>query len=147
MKTKLATLISSALIVTLSACSENPTAKTEAPAVAATQQQQNPLLAEFSGPYGGVPAFDQMNLRDLKSALEKGMAANLAEIDEIVDNAEHADFQNTIVALEKAGSELSRVFTYWGIWSSNKNSPEFREIQSDMVPKISAFSSKITGHE
>lgn len=146
MKTKLATLISSALIVTLSACSENPSSKTEAPSTVATQQQ-NPLLAEFSGPYGGVPAFDEMQLSDLKPALEKAMAANLAEIDAIVNNPEPANFQNTIVALEKSGSELSRVFTYWGIWSSNKNSPEFREIQGEMVPKISAFSSSITGNE
>lgn len=147
MKTKLATLISSALIVTLSACSENPSSKIATPSTVAEQQQQNPLLAEFSGPYGGVPAFDQMSLNHLKPALEKGMAANLAEIDAIVNNPEPANFQNTIVALEKAGSELSRVFTYWGIWSSNKNSPEFREIQGEMVPKISAFSSSITGNE
>lgn len=147
MKSKLATLISSALIVTLSACSENPSSKIETPSTVAEQQQQNPLLAEFSGPYGGVPAFEKMNLNDLKPALEKGMAANLAEIDAIVNNPEPANFENTIVALEKAGSELSRVFTYWGIWSSNKNSPEFREIQGEMVPKISAFSSSITGNE
>jgi peptidyl-dipeptidase Dcp len=51
------------------------------------------------------------------------------------------------VALEKAGSTLSRVFSYWGIWSSNNNSPEFREIQKEMVPKISAFNSSITGNE
>jgi len=51
------------------------------------------------------------------------------------------------VALEKAGSALSRVFRYWGIWSSNNNSSEFRGIQKEMVPKISAFNSSITGNE
>jgi peptidyl-dipeptidase Dcp len=69
-------------------------------------------------------------------ALEKGMALNLAEIDDIANNPEPANFQNTIIALEKAGSDLNRVFRYWGIWSSNKNSPEFRDIQKEMVPSI-----------
>ena len=138
MKSKLAALISSAVIVTLSACSENPPTKTQTTESVpeAKTQQQNPLLAEYVGPYGGVPAFDKMDLADLKPALEKGMALNLAEIDVIVNNSEPANFQNTIVALEKTGSDLSRVFRYWGIWSSNKNSPEFRDIQKEMVPKI-----------
>jgi peptidyl-dipeptidase Dcp len=35
------------------------------------------------------------------------------------------------------------VFTYYGIWSSNNSTPEFRKIQQEMAPIISAFSSKI----
>jgi peptidyl-dipeptidase Dcp len=147
MKTKLAALLFSAVIVALSACSEPTKTQTTSPILMAKAEQQNPLLAEYAGPYGGVPAFDKMNLADLKPALDKGMAINLAEIDAIVNNSEPPNFQNTIVALEKSGSDLSRVFRYWGIWSSNKNSPEFREIQKEMVPKISAFNSSITGNE
>ena len=52
-----------------------------------------------------------------------------------------------IVALEKAGAELSRVYTYYGIWRSNKSSPEFREIQGKLSPKLSAFSTKIIQNE
>jgi peptidyl-dipeptidase Dcp len=149
MKIKLAALLSSAVIVALSACSENPTTTTQVtkPVSEAKIQQQNPLLAEYAGPYGGVPAFDKMDLADLKPALEKGMALNLAEVEAIVNNPEPANFENTIAALERSGSDLSRVFRYWGIWSSNKNSPEFRAIQAEMVPKISAFNSAITGNE
>jgi peptidyl-dipeptidase Dcp len=147
MKTKLAALLFSAVIVALSACSEPTKTQTTSPILMAKAEQQNPLLAEYAGPYGGVPAFDKMNLADLKPALDKGMAINLAEIDAIANNSEPPNFQNTIVALEKSGSDLSRVFRYWGIWSSNKNSPEFREIQKEMVPKISAFNSSITGNE
>ena len=150
MNTKLAALLSSAVIVALSACTEPTTlTKTQTtPSISETElEQQNPLLAEFTGPYGGVPAFDKMDLADLKPALEKGMALNLADVDTIANNPEPANFQNTIVALEKSGSDLSRVFRYWGIWSSNKNSPEFRDIQKEMVPKISAFNSSITGNE
>jgi peptidyl-dipeptidase Dcp len=150
MNTKLAALLSSAVIVALSACSEptTPAKNQSTQSISETKlAQHNPLLAEFTGPYGGVPAFDKMDLADLKPALEKGMALNLADVDAIANNPERANFQNTIVALEKSGSDLSRVFRYWGIWSSNKNSPEFRDIQKEMVPKISAFNSSITGNE
>ena len=149
MKTKLAALLSSAVIVALSACSEpTPTKNQTTLSMSETKvEQPNPLLAEYAGPYGGVPAFDKMNLADLKPALEKGMALNLVEVDAIVNDPAPANFQNTIVALERAGSDLSRVFRYWGIWSANKSSPEFRDIQEEMVPKISAFNSSITGNE
>ena len=43
----------------------------------------NGLLAEWEGPYGGVPAFDRMNLDELRPALEKGMEIQLSEIDAI----------------------------------------------------------------
>lgn len=153
MKNTLTALLSSVVIVALSACNGNPTdeAQIAKPAMETKTvvkiQQQNPLLAEYAGLYGGVPAFDKMDLADLTPALEKGMALNLAEVDAIVNNLDPANFQNTIVALEKSGSALGRVFSYWGIWSANKNSPEFRDIQKEMVPKISIFNSSITGNE
>lgn len=106
--------------------------------------QENILLAEYSGPYGGVPAFDKMNLDLLRPAMEKGMEMHLAEIDKIANNPEPATFENTIEAMERAGKPLNRAFTYYGIWSSNLSSPEFREIQTELAPKISEFSSKIS---
>ena len=105
---------------------------------------RNPLLQSFDGPYGGVPAFDQMNLADLEPALEAGIAAHLAEIDAIAQNPAPPTFENTIVALEKAGKEIERVYTYYGIWSSNRSSPEFREIQSRTSAMRSAYASAIT---
>lgn len=105
------------------------------------------LLSAYDGPYSGVPHFDEMDLEGLKPALEAGMAKNLEEIDVIANNPEPPTFENTIVALEKTGDELGRVFTYWGIWSSNMSTPDFREIQQEMAPKLSEFFSRITQNE
>lgn len=105
------------------------------------------LLSEYDGPYGGVPHFDEMSLEGLKPALEAGMERNLAEIDAIAQNDEPATFANTIIPLEKSGDALNRVFTYWGIWSSNLSNPEFRAIQQEMAPKLSSFRTKITQNE
>ena len=68
------------------------------------------LVAEWAGSYGGTPAFDKMNIEDIKPALEKGMAEKLKEIDAITNNSGAPTFENTIVPLEKSGETLDRVF-------------------------------------
>ncbi len=145
-------LTAMAVVVALGACSEQKapeTTSTDAQNTATSQQAQfdNVLLQEFKGPYGGVPAFDKMNLEDLKPALEKAMELNLKEIEAIANNEAPPTFENVIVEMERAAAELGRVFTYYGIWSSNKSSPEFREIQAEMSPKLSAFFTQITQNE
>ena len=106
-------------------------------------QPKNVLLQEWKGPYGGVPAFDQMNVNDVQEAVETGMELNLSEIEAIANSTEPATFENTIEAMERSGVELDRVFSYYGIMSANMSSPEFREIQGILAPKLSDFSSKI----
>ncbi|RZT00308.1 peptidyl-dipeptidase Dcp [Aquimarina brevivitae] len=108
---------------------------------------QNALLAEWEGPFDGVPAFDKMKVEDVKPALEKAMELNLKEIEAIANNEAPPTFENTIVAMEKSGKTLDRVFTYYGIYSSNISSPEFRKVQQEMAPKLSEFQSKISQNE
>lgn len=105
------------------------------------------LLAPWEGPFQGVPAFDKVSIAGLIPALEEAMDINLAEIDVITSNTDAPTFENTIVAMEKTGKDLSRVFTYYGIWRSNESTPEFRKIQQEMAPKLSAFFSKINQNE
>lgn len=104
----------------------------------------NVILKEWTGPYGGVPAFDKMQVADIQSAVEHGMKENLEEIDAIANSTEAPTFENTIEAMERSGSTLDNVFTYYGILSSNMSSPEFREVQATLAPKLSEFSSKIS---
>ena len=107
----------------------------------------NVLLTEWSGPYGGVPAFDRMELAALTPALESAMARTLEEIDAIAADPEPPTFENTIVALERTDRELDRVLAYWGIWSGNLSTPEFREIQREMTPELAEFRTKIRQNE
>lgn len=137
------------IFLALAGCTSAQTQQNSAQTQAAVEQEKetNVLLAEWTGPYGGVPAFDKMNLADLQPAIEKGMAMNLAEIDLIANNPEAATFENTIVPMEAAGEDLGRALTYYGIWSSNMSSPEFRKIQEELAPKLSEFRSKISQNE
>ena len=108
---------------------------------------KNPLLAEWTGPYEGVPAFDKMKVDMVKPAIRKGMQMHLEEIEKIANNPEKPTFENTIIPMEMAGDQLDRAFTYYGIYSSNVSSPEFREVQRELAPEISEFSSKINQNE
>ncbi len=110
----------------------------------APPDHNNVLLADWAGPFGGVPAFDRMALGALKPALEAGMASQLAEIDAIASNPEPPTFENTIVALERSGRGLSRVSAYYEVWSSNVSTPAFRKVQGDMAPRLAEFESTIT---
>ncbi|MDR5590533.1 M3 family metallopeptidase [Christiangramia sp. SM2212] len=107
----------------------------------------NPLLSEWTGPYEGVPAFDKMQVDLIKPTIRKGMELHLADIDKITANNDAPTFENTIIPMEKAGQKLDRAFTYYGIYSSNVSSPEFREVQKELAPEISEFSSKISQNE
>lgn len=133
-------LLISAVIILVTGCVQN---KEKAENMNALKSS-NVLLQKWTGPYGGTPAFDKMNLEDIKPALEKGMELNLIEIDAITANPDAPTFENTIVALEKSGEALDRVRRYYGIWSSNVSSSEFRKIQGEMAPKLSEFNSKIS---
>ncbi|MFC0605513.1 M3 family metallopeptidase [Winogradskyella pulchriflava] len=127
-------------VILFTSCKEEP--KTEDKLMT-----DNILLQEWEGPYQGVPAFDKMNVADIKEAVEKGMELQLKEIDAIANNEEAPTFENTIVAMESAGKPLNRVFAYYGIMSSNVSSPEFREVQTELAPKLSEFRSKISQNE
>ncbi|MEM7479640.1 MAG: M3 family metallopeptidase [Acidobacteriota bacterium] len=112
-----------------------------------TVAAKNPLLQEWSGPYGGVPAFDRVEIADFEPAIEVAMAENLAEIDAIASSPEPPTFENTIVALEQTGDSLGRVGTYFGVWRSNLSSPEFRQVASRLAPKFSEHRTKIIQNE
>ena len=114
------------------------------PLAAQTATATNPLLAPWTGPYGGEPAFDRVRVADFKPALEAAMAINLREIDAITGNRAAPTFANTIVPLEKSGEALNRVTAIYGVWSGNLNTPEFQLVATEMAPKLSAFGDQIT---
>ncbi|MGH8314332.1 MAG: M3 family metallopeptidase, partial [Steroidobacterales bacterium] len=107
----------------------------------------NPLLAPWTGPYGGVPAFDKVRVEDFKPALETAMAENLAEIDKIAANPQAPSFDNTVIALEKSGETLMHVITYYDIWSSTMDLDAFQAVEQEMAPKLAAFNDKIYQNE
>lgn len=106
--------------------------------------EPNPLLANWEGPYGGVPPFDKVQVALFKPALEAAMTENLSDVDKIAKDPAAPTFENTIVAMERAGSTLDRVSTLYGVWAGTMASPAFQVIQREMAPKLAAFNDQIS---
>jgi peptidyl-dipeptidase Dcp len=121
-----------------------PAAPAKPAAAPAEPEDDNPLLAEWTGLYGGVPAFDAMDLAALEPAMLRAMELHLAELDAIARDPAPPTFENTIVAMERAGQVMDRVEVYQGIWASNLSSPEQRAIEERLAPLESEYRSKIT---
>lgn len=109
-------------------------------------KMENPLLSEFSTPYG-VPPFDQISLDDFIPAFEKAIEIHKQEIDEIVQNDGEATFENTIVALENAGSKLEQVEGVFYNLNSSLTGPEMQEIATRLSPITSAHRDAIRMNE
>ncbi len=107
----------------------------------------NPLLPRWTGPYGGVPPFDQVKVEHFEAALEAAMAEQLAEIDTIAANPAPPTFDNTIAALERCGRTLDRVDRVYSVFSSTLRSPAFRDVERDMEPKLAQFRDRIVQNE
>ncbi|NVK24727.1 MAG: M3 family metallopeptidase [Gammaproteobacteria bacterium] len=147
MNLKIKLAVSLALIGGLTACGQAPDTNQNATSALEQKVENNTVLAEWTGPYEGVPAFDTVKLSDLKPAFEVAMQRQLVEIDAIVNNPEMPNFDNTIVALEASGKDMSRIYAYYGIWRSNMSSPEVRDVSRDLAPMLSKHFSKINQNE
>ena len=67
------------------------------------------------------------------------MKRTKSEFEAILANPAPVTFDNTIKANELAGASVNRLFSIWGVHSSNLSNPEIRKIQAEWEPKISAF--------
>ncbi len=133
-----------ALIVACTTTNNTPMTTNATPPAA---QPANPLLAQWTGPYSGTPAFDKVEVEDFKPALEMAMEENLAEVEKIAKDPAAPTFENTIVALERTGRTFDRVSNIYGIWSSTMANAAFQAVERDMAPKLAAFGDKITQNQ
>ena len=108
---------------------------------------ENPLLKEWSGPYGGVPDFTKYKISDFKPAIEFAIQEKLTELDTIANNPEEPTFENTITALELSGEKLDRIHAVYGIYRSNLSTPEFNVVDTEMSPKLAEISDKLYQNE
>ncbi|MBA3830802.1 MAG: M3 family metallopeptidase [Chthoniobacterales bacterium] len=98
---------------------------------------ENPLLQESSLDFH-YPPFDKIKDEHFAPAYEKGMADQLKEIEPIASSAEPPTFENTVVALEKAGDLLGRVDRIFSNLAGANTNPALQKVESDMAPKLAA---------
>lgn len=111
-----------------------------------TSARQNPFFTDFATKYGSVP-FSQITNADYMPAIDRGIEMARQEIQAIVDNPEPPTFENTIVALDNAGVDLSRVTgVFFNILEANSDD-ELMEMSLEASGKLSDYSTDIILNE
>jgi peptidyl-dipeptidase Dcp len=146
MKTLLATAISSALL--LSGCSEpnvnadNKQQTTAQSISAQAQQATNPLLEKSTLQYE-TPDFAVIKDEHFLPAFNQGMAQQMAQVQDIINNTAPTTFENTIVALEQSGELLTRASSIFYNLAGSSSNPARRELQKELAPKLAAHRDNI----
>lgn len=139
----------------LAACGPRPAtqAPTPAPSAAKAEAPKPPeptiedLLAEWKGPHGGVPPWDQVRTELFQPAIEQAATEFLAEVEAIASSNEAATFDNTLAALERSGKRLDRAATLFFVMTGNRNAPEIQKLNGVIQPKLSEVSDKVNFNE
>ncbi|MEE2929168.1 MAG: M3 family peptidase, partial [Pseudomonadota bacterium] len=116
------------------------------PAMDEAALAENPLLQTWDTPYG-VPPFAEIEDEDYLPAIDVAIAELEAEIDAIANNPEPATFENTIVALDRAGGLLSQVaLTFSNITNTDTNDT-LADLETQIWPKVTAVNNAISFNE
>jgi peptidyl-dipeptidase Dcp len=108
------------------------------PAMAADNPFAHPSTLPF-----GLPPFDRIHDSDYLPAFEAGMREELAEIAAIAHNPQPPSFDNTIVAMERAGRLLDRVRRTFSNLNACNTDPEMQRIDTEMAPRLAAHQDAI----
>ncbi|MCW2387013.1 peptidyl-dipeptidase Dcp [Sphingobium sp. B11D3B] len=106
-------------------------------------QKAETITAPWTGPYGGVPAWDKVDPAAFPAAFEAVMASVKAQFEGVLANKAAPTFDNTITALQKE-TLSDRVMPIWGVYVSNLSNDDIRRIQGEWSPKLSAFFNELT---
>ena len=105
---------------------------------AATVQADGYFARPSSLPFH-APDFRKFKDADLQPAIEQGIALERAEIARIAENPAAPTFDNTLVAMERAGQMLDRANAVLGQEQAANTNPTLDKIQETMTPKLTAL--------
>lgn len=107
------------------------------------EERVNPLLADWNTPYA-TPPFDQITVEDYAPAFDAAIAEARAEIDAIVADTAAPTFANTIEALERAGSKLSRIeYIFFNILEADAGD-RMQEVSLEVQPKLTEYGNDVS---
>jgi peptidyl-dipeptidase Dcp len=91
-----------------------------------------------------LPPFALIKEEHYLPAFYEGCAAQLAEVQAILDTPGSATFENTIVALEKSGQYLMRMLLVFYNKSSSDTNDSLDAIEEEIAPKLAAHQDAIS---
>ncbi len=107
-----------------------------------TIASQNPFFGTWTSPQG-APPFDLIRTEHFKPAFERGIAEHRAEIEAIKTQSDAPTFENTLVAMERAGLLLDRVSSVFYNLVSTEADDAMQAVEREMAPRLAAHSSAI----
>ena len=103
---------------------------------------ENPLLGEWTTPYG-VPPFDRIRAEHFLPAFEQGMSLMNAEIGAITASGDEPTFENTILAYDDAGRSLERTSLVFGMLCAAETNDDLQALQEELMPRLAAHADRI----
>ena len=107
-------------------------------AAAGPPPSSNPLTRPWTGPYGGVPPWDQADPELFPGAFEAAIAEQRAEIDAIAADPAPPSFENTIAAMERTGRTLDRLNRLFNVLRQNISTSRIQALDREWQPKLTA---------
>jgi len=93
---------------------------------------------------GGTIPFDRITTADYEPAIKRGIQEHEAQVNAIANNDAEATFDNTIVALDRAGATLNRVLgVFYPMLSANADDA-LMDVSNRMAPLLSEHFNSIT---
>ena len=106
----------------------------------------NPLLTASTLAYG-APQFDKIENQHYIPAFKQAIEEAKSEVDAIINNTDDPTFENTIEALEYAGSTLNKVsHIFYNLLEANTNE-EMQNIAEQITPLTTEFSMYVSLNE
>ncbi|MFV0281890.1 MAG: M3 family metallopeptidase [Rhodoblastus sp.] len=97
--------------------------------------RQNPFFEPWDGPFG-LPPFADIRTEDFLPAFERAMAEHRAEIAAIAADPAAPTFDNTFVALERAGAAMNRVGgVFWNL-TGVESTRQLQDIERELAPRL-----------
>lgn len=103
---------------------------------------RNPLLSAWKTPFE-LPPFERITPAHFRPAIDKAIEMHKAEVEKILSNTASPTFPNTVAAMEKAGTQLTRVLRVFYNLTSADTNPELQTIERDIAPVLSQHSTSI----
>ena len=102
----------------------------------------NPALFEWCGPFA-LPEFERIADADFRAGFDTAFAAHDAEIAAISETPDEPTFDNTIVALERAGEALARISSLFWSRAGTDTNDLIQALEPEIAGRISRHTSRI----
>jgi peptidyl-dipeptidase Dcp len=137
----LASVASAALLAGAPAIGDAKTMEESAKSVTA-QATGSYFESESTLPFH-APDFTKIADTDYQPAIERGIAAQLAEIEAIANSSESPSFANTLVAMQRSGRLLTRAYYPFSQLTSANTNDTLDAAQAAIAPKLAAMEDAI----